>query len=34
MAPGGPWTVNVSVAGFGGVTLTDILFGEVWLASG
>ena len=33
-APGGPWTLNVSVAGFGSETLTDILFGEVWVASG
>ena len=34
MAPGGPWSINVSVAGFGAVTLADILFGDVWVASG
>lgn len=31
---GGPWTVNVSVAGVGSQLLADVLFGEVWLASG
>lgn len=34
MSPGGPWGVNVSVAGSGDQMLTDVLFGEVWLASG
>jgi sialate O-acetylesterase len=33
-APGGPWNVTVSVAGAGTVQLSDILMGEVWLASG
>ena len=34
MAPGGPWSINVSVAGFGSEVLADVLFGEVWVASG
>ena len=34
MAPGGPWSINVTVAGFGSEVLTAILFGDVWVASG
>ena len=30
---GGPNTINVTVAGAGSVILSDILFGEVWVAS-
>ena len=34
MAPGGPWTVNATVEGLGSQVLADVLFGEVWVASG
>jgi hypothetical protein len=33
-APGGPWTVNATVAGLGSGALADVLFGDVWVASG
>lgn len=34
MSAGGPFNLNVTVLGFTSANLTDVLFGEVWVASG
>ena len=34
MVYGGPWSIDVSVDGYGNQTLSDVLFGEVWVGSG
>jgi sialate O-acetylesterase len=34
MTYGGPWTLTVSVDGFGNQTINDLLFGSVWIGSG